>query len=69
MLVCAEFSGSAGEATIGIKVGVESVSEATGRRGHWSWPFYSGGKPTHPLEREGQHSYPASQQCHLVVGL
>lgn len=44
MRVCAEFSGSAGEAPTGIKVAVEAVEEVT-----WELAFIlGGGKPTHP---------------------
>lgn len=72
MLVCAEFSGSAGEAPTGIKVGVEALSERPQGGGDGSWPFSRGKPSPHtcpPVEREGPISYPASQQCHLVVGL
>ena len=71
MRVCAEFSGSAGEAPTGIKVGVEAVGGDDMGAG-----LYTGGGQTNPpthtcwtLEREGYPSYPASQQCHIVVGL
>lgn len=43
MRVCAEFSGSAGEAPTGIKVAVEAVEEVT-----WELAFILGGGQTHP---------------------
>lgn len=65
--MCAEFSGSAGEAPTGIKVGVEALSKRPQGGGDGSWPFSSRVNPAPTPVRHGLRGKPYLLPCFSAV--